>query len=318
VSAIDRERFLRPGGAPRSQSPGAGLLRAPARYAAWHWRGELPLWVATVVSLSGLWLVQGALDQVVDCIDVTEHPRTVALLWFLEVAVLVLGALWWGRGLQQSALRHLERNGSVLLAFGAGAAGLCAMLWAAALWWDAARFAGQDAGRIVLGWSQPAQLRLESAGRVLVLEGEFEFGTKRRLRQTLDAHPGIEAVRLESPGGRAIEGLRVGELLRERGLDTLVSGHCASACATAFAGGRRRLITAEAKVGLHSAGGEGVSDESVARANRRAHDFMISRGIHVHVIEKGSAVPFDDIWYPEPWVLLASGLATDYANRPRI
>jgi hypothetical protein len=276
------------------------------------------LWVAAFVSLSGLWFVQSALDQVADVIDVTEHPRTVALLWFLQVGVLGSGALWWGRGLQQAALRYLERNGSVLLAFGAGAAGLCAMLWAGSVWWDAARYAAQDAGWIVFGWSRPAQLRLESTGRTVVLEGEFEFGTKRRLRETLDAHPGIEVVRLESPGGRAIEGLRVGELLSERGLDTLVSGHCASACATAFAGGRRRLITAEAKVGLHSAGGDGVSDEGVARANRLSDDFMISRGIHVHVIEKGSAVPFDDIWYPEPWVLLASGLATDYANRRRI
>lgn len=282
------------------------------RYAVRHWRGELPLWTAATVSLAALWALLAVLGAVADWLDITENPRTVAALWFAQTVVAVAGAVWWGRGLQQAALNHLARDGSLLAALGAGAVGLWAMLWAGAAWWSDARHAAGDAYAIVSGAAAPARVSVDPSGTLLRLEGEFEFGTARRLRAALHAHPGVRVVHLESPGGRAIEGLRTGELIRDRGLDTFADGLCASACATAFAGGQRRLIRPGVKLGLHGAGGEGVSAEAIAQANRVSDDFMASRGIHVHVIEKGSLVPFEEVWFPEPWVLLASGLATDY------
>jgi hypothetical protein len=84
---------------------------------------------------------------------------------------------------------------------------------------------------------------------------------------------------------------------------------------TAFAGGRQRWIAPAARLGLHSAGGAGSSTASVAAANRSSDTFMAARGVDLRVLDKGSAIANSDIWFPEPMVLLASNLATDYAPR---
>ena len=125
----------------------------------------------------------------------------------------------------------------------------------------------------------------------------------------------MRTVRLESRGGRVAEGLALGRLLAERNLDTLVTGECSSACATAFTGGNRRLIGPAAHIGLHSAGGSGISAEHVDAANRRSDEFMAARGVDARVLEKGAATGHDEIWFPSHAVLLGSGLATDRVGR---
>ena len=53
-------------------------------------------------------------------------------------------------------------------------------------------------------------------------------------------------------------------LILDRNKDTLVTGECSSACITAFAGGARRSIARDARLGMHSAGGRGVSAAMLA------------------------------------------------------
>jgi hypothetical protein len=124
-------------------------------------------------------------------------------------------------------------------------------------------------------------------------------------------------VQLESRGGRVAEGLALGMLLRDRGVDTLVSGECSSACVTAFAGGARRMITPGARLGLHSAGGRGATAGAVEAANRRSDDFIAGRGVDWRVLEKGAGVAHDSIWFPAAGVLLASNLATEIIGTGR-
>lgn len=52
-------------------------------------------------------------------------------------------------------------------------------------------------------------------------------------------------VRLNSPGGSLLEGMKIGNVIRDAELETLVSrgDECASACALAFLGGTRRYAT---------------------------------------------------------------------------
>ncbi|APV51700.1 hypothetical protein BWI17_19620 [Betaproteobacteria bacterium GR16-43] len=47
-----------------------------------------------------------------------------------------------------------------------------------------------------------------------------------------------------SPGGDSVTGRRIGHDIRKRGLMTVVSGRCASACANMFLGGKERLFSA--------------------------------------------------------------------------
>jgi hypothetical protein len=260
-----------------------------------------------------VWVGVQAIDWAARRLPMTEQPALGAALWVIEIVVLIVGALWWGVGVLRSAIGHGAEGGSTLVSLAAALTGLGAFVWVGAFWWQSARHVAPDVWAVLTGTAPPAAIRVEADGRRIAVEGVLEFGSTRALRAALDAHPGVQAVRLESRGGRVAEGLALGRLISSRNLDTLVRGECSSACVTAFAGGRRRLIAASARLGLHSAGGAGSNAASVAQANRASDDFIAARGVDLRVLEKGAAVANEDIWFPEPMVLLASNLATDYA-----
>jgi hypothetical protein len=304
---------------PRAQrqraEPRAAPAPARASYLARHWRGELHLLVALVASAALVWLTVQALEFVAQRLPMTDHPLAGATLWIAEVAVLVIGALWWGVGVLRSAIGHGAAGGSTLVSLAAALTGLGAFAWVGLFWWQSARHVAPDVWAVLTGTAPPAAVRVDLGGTRAVVDGVLEFGSTRALRAVLDAQPTVRVVRLESRGGRVAEGLAMGRLIAERNLDTLVGGECSSACVTAFAGGRQRWIAPAARLGLHSAGGAGSSTASVAAANRSSDTFMAARGVDLRVLDKGSAIANSDIWFPEPMVLLASNLATDYAPR---
>jgi hypothetical protein len=81
-------------------------------------------------------------------------------------------------------------------------------------------------------------------GDQLVMSGDVVGDECDRLRTALDAHPDITTVVLRnSHGGNADSGYCVGELLRARGVNTAVSGHCNSSCSRMFLGGVQRQFT---------------------------------------------------------------------------
>lgn len=288
-------------------APRPGYLRR-------HWRGDLHLLVALVASAALVWLAVQALEWLGRRMPLTEYPFGGAALWIVEVAVLIVGALWWGVGVARAAIAHGASGGSSLVSLAAALTGLGAFVWVALFWWQSARHVAGDVWATLTGNAPPAAVTVEAGGRRALLSGDLEFGSMRALRALLDAQPAIRSVRLDSRGGRVAEGLALGELIATRNLDTVVTGECSSACVTAFAGGRARLIAPTARIGLHSAGGTGVSAAAVADANRRSDRFIAARGVDLRVLDKGAAVAHDAIWFPEPVVLLASGLATDYAH----
>jgi hypothetical protein len=293
--------------AARTPAARAGYLRR-------HWRGELHLLVALVASAAAVWLAVQALEWLGRRMPLTEYPIGGATLWLVEVALLVLGALWWGVGVARSAIAHGAGGGSALVSLAAALTGLGAFAWIGLFWWQSARFVAGDVWATLTGDAPPATVTVEAGGARVLLAGDLEFGSMRALRAVLDAQPAIRTVRLDSRGGRVAEGLALGELIATRNLDTLVLTECSSACVTAFAGGRQRLIAPTARIGLHSAGGAGVSAAAAADANRRSDRFIAARGVDLRVLDKGARVAHDDIWFPEPVVLLASNLATDYAG----
>jgi hypothetical protein len=286
-----------------------------------HWRGDLSLAAAVIVSGALVW---GSVQLVAFAsrrVPITDYPQAASLLWVTEVVLLIVGAVWWGMGVQRAAFRHVDHGGSMLVALLTGAVGVGAFFWAGAFWYQSARHVMPDVWATLTGTSPPAQVQVDPAAGMLRVKGDLEFGSMRAVRAALDANPGLRVVHLDSRGGRVAEGLALGALLRDRSVDTVVTSECSSACVTAFAGGTRRLISSEAKLGLHSAGGKGVGAAAVASANRASDEFIAKAGVDWRVLEKGAAVANESIWFPEPWLLLALGLATDYfgasaAKRP--
>ncbi len=292
----------------------AGLSRGPRiGYVRLHWRGELPLAAAVIVSAALVWGLVEAVRLTGRFFPYTESPSAAALLWLFEVALLIVGVIWWGMGVQRAAIRSVDKGGSMFVAFLTGVVGYGAFIWVGLFWLNSARHVWPDVKATLSGELQPAVVTLEPGG-TLAVQGALEFGTTRAVREALAAHPTVRTVRLESRGGRVAEGLALGRLLVDRDQGTLVTGECSSACVTAFVGGNRRLIGPAARIGLHSAGGDGVSAAHVVEANRRSDAFMVARGVDAHVLALGAATANDDIWFPTQAVLLASGLATERAG----
>jgi invasion protein IalB len=62
-------------------------------------------------------------------------------------------------------------------------------------------------------------------------------------------------ISFRSDGGSVVAGIQIGEIIRLKGFTTSVSrdARCASACALAWLGGTKRLMSAESKIGFHAA-----------------------------------------------------------------
>jgi hypothetical protein len=98
-------------------------------------------------------------------------------------------------------------------------------------------------------------------GNALILSGEVVYQDLERAKKALDANKAITHVVLRnSMGGNSWTGYRMGELFRERGLTTVVSGHCVSSCSRLFLGGKTRLFSDDFPASLTYVGFHGHYD----------------------------------------------------------
>jgi hypothetical protein len=89
-------------------------------------------------------------------------------------------------------------------------------------------------------------MELKVVANQLILSGRVVGDEPEKVREALASSPEIDTVVLRnSPGGNAPAGYRVGELLREHGLRTAVSGYCYSSCSRMFLGGSARYFTGD-------------------------------------------------------------------------
>ena len=87
-------------------------------------------------------------------------------------------------------------------------------------------------------------MELKLVENQLILSGPVAGDEPGKVREALASWPGIETVILRnSGGGNAPAGYQVGQLLRERGMSTAVSGYCYSSCSRMFLGGSARYFT---------------------------------------------------------------------------
>ena len=92
--------------------------------------------------------------------------------------------------------------------------------------------------------AQARAMELKVVGNQLILSGPVVGDEPEKVREALASSPEIDTVVLRnSPGGDAPAGYRVGEIFREHGLRTAVSGYCYSSCSRMFLGGSARYLT---------------------------------------------------------------------------
>ena len=87
-------------------------------------------------------------------------------------------------------------------------------------------------------------MELKTVGNQLILSGPVVGDEPGKVTEALTQSSAITTVVLRnSQGGNAPAGYQVGQLLRERGIRTAVSGYCYSSCSRMFLGGRTRSFT---------------------------------------------------------------------------
>jgi hypothetical protein len=82
-------------------------------------------------------------------------------------------------------------------------------------------------------------MELKVSANTMVLSGEVVARDLDRIKEVFKANPAITHVVLRnSMGGNSWTGYRLGELFREKGVTTAVSGFCVSSCSRLFLGGK--------------------------------------------------------------------------------
>ena len=95
-------------------------------------------------------------------------------------------------------------------------------------------------------------MELEVHGDEVWLSGHVTGSEYGQLLAILTGNPIKTVVFTQSHGGNADAGYDVGELIRQRGLATVIRGSCASSCSRMWLGGvTRTLAGPDSRVGLH-------------------------------------------------------------------
>lgn len=101
--------------------------------------------------------------------------------------------------------------------------------------------------------AQGAEFRVD--GATLHLDGPITAGDDRTFAHYLDSTAGLKRVSISSPGGDLATGLKIGEIVRARGLSTFVEAgvrEASSAAAYIFMGGVEREVKGGRGVGVHA------------------------------------------------------------------
>ena len=149
-------------------------------------------------------------------------------------------------------------------------------------------------------------------------------------------------VLLNSPGGSLGAGLKLGRLIRQYNLFTVVGdpkalraredlpsgGICESACAYAFLGGIKRTLTEGAKLGFHQMSLDPEQSKKLARAGALMADvqrlsgesisYIVEMGIDARIFTLAASAEGKKMYYPPREVAEDFGLITPFGYAPFI
>lgn len=161
----------------------------------------------------------------------------------------------------------------------------------------------------------------EVEGSLWRLEGTIREGDGQRIAtQITRSTPRPETLILQSPGGSVRDALELGRHLRESGIaTTLLAGEfCYSACPYLLAGGAKRVIDADASVGVHQHYfGENsllpafVAVEDIQRGQAEVMVYLEEMGIDPLVMQHALSTPPNEIYVLLPEDLQRYGFVTE-------
>ena len=112
-----------------------------------------------------------------------------------------------------------------------------------------------------LGATTSKAMDVKRIDSTLILSGTVVQPDLDRIKKHFTTPPVITHVVLRnSMGGNSWTGYRLGELFREKGVTTVVSGHCVSSCSRLFLGGKIRMFSDDLPASLTYVGFHGHYD----------------------------------------------------------
>lgn len=313
---VDPTEFHRDGemiAAPLALPP--PLPPAPSNnYFARHWRGELSLpksyWVNGIVFGLLVGVTVGALGFAVNSRGDAQPVVWMATLIATWI-IVALFTMWQAVGVWRSAT-HYRISGRK---FWGGLAKTVTVLGVINLAYNCL-FVGtaQLAGiyEIIAGDARvgPHQFKVLAGGQMLEFSGGITFGVAGELNGFLQAMGNVRTVKLNSTGGRILEAQRMSDLIRAKGLTTLVEKDCMSACTIVFLGGKERVVWPAARIGFHQPAFRGMTAASrraaIATEMARLQGFGLSKSF----AERANAATPSGMWFPDKDELVREKVVT--------
>jgi hypothetical protein len=160
---------------------------------------------------------------------------------------------------------------------------------------------------------EPYQIMSSRGGEVVEFSGGLRYGSASALETTLARCPNAKVLKLNSPGGRVAEGLKMMTMVRQRNLDTYAFERCMSAATLVLSAGNARGAEDRTMIGFHSsrnpAAGSAAADELVMGS-------MLAAGVSEDFVATVMSVPADRMWFPSPEEMLKARVLTSYGCFP--
>ena len=161
------------------------------------------------------------------------------------------------------------------------------------------------------------------SGSDIYLEGSIKHEDSARLNYIINNNPQTNRVVIvQSPGGNLYAGIRMGQMIRSKGLETYLHKDCSSACNHIFAGGFFRDMASTARLGLHI-GGQTYdyavyTTRDLFEIQRRAASTMVDRVYHY--LKMGISIEVLDIMatkniYQIRWMYRTEAQRTNFVNK---
>ncbi|HUV23626.1 MAG TPA: hypothetical protein VMZ32_17660 [Gammaproteobacteria bacterium] len=165
------------------------------------------------------------------------------------------------------------------------------------------------------------QLTVSEDQQRLSISGDLDIGVTTAVRSTIEEHPQIRSVVLQSRGGQIYEGRGLANVFTEYDIDTYVYDECSSACTTAFIGGKRRYIGSQAKLGFHQYRVETTDTSQFVHfynlhaEQQRDLALFKARGIDQVFLDRVFDQPAHRIWFPDHSTLREAKIVHDIIAR---
>jgi hypothetical protein len=278
------------------------------------WRGDAPFWLSIFgFSLLLPWiLVFGGVSWLSSyTMDVTPWASIRAALFVFSIVAVV--GIWQlvGTWRATSATKAPNRRW-ISRWFGRTAALISFALCAFAFMTMPSNVAGYYAEATDADWIGQKGHSLTVEDDAIVVSGFMSWGLHDKFVAALAENPDIKTVVLDSPGGHYGVGLRMSRMIRERGLDTLTTDMCGSACTYAFLGGENRMLRRGARLGFHAMAGN--TPIVIERMQGHAADALRAANVPDEFIERIFATPSEDVWYPTVKELRAANVVTEITD----